>query len=177
MKTNWTRALGLSAGLLLATPWAHADTHAAAASSGSLPVSATVTASDCWIRQLPAPAPSGGFLRVFNAGEQAVALRGASSPDYGLVMLHETTESGGMSRMSMVHEITVPPKGERDFRPGSYHLMLEQPRAGLKVGDHVQVDFVLDNGEGVSVTCEVMSPRAMPGSSGMPGGTMDHGHG
>jgi len=167
MNRFFTYLGGLSAGLAFA---AAAGAHGAAAQGASSgPVSADVTASGCWIRQLPAPAPSGGFLVFHNAGGQAAALTGASSPDYGEVMMHQTTEENGMSRMSMVDQVAVPAGGDLAFKPGSYHLMLEQPRDGLKIGDQVRVDFALGNGQRVQASCEIKSPKAMPGMSGMSG--------
>ncbi len=130
-------------------------------SAAGLPVSATVTARNCWIRYLPAPTPSGGFLVVHNGGDHAVVLKGASSPDYGMVMLHQTTEENGQSKMSMIHEVSIPAGQDLELRPGSYHIMLEQPKEGLKVGDHVHVDFALGNGEGFAATCEVKPAKAM----------------
>jgi copper(I)-binding protein len=167
MNRFFTHLGGLSIGLVFA---ASAGAHGGVAHGASTaPVSTAVTASDCWIRQIPAPAPSGGFLVFHNAGDQAVSLTGASSPDYGEVMMHQTTEENGMSRMSMVDQVAVPAGGKLAFKPGSYHLMLEQPRDGLKIGDHVQVDFTLGDGQRVQASCEVKSPKAMPGMSGMSG--------
>lgn len=155
---------GLSASMLLATS-AWATNHGAAAVAADAPVSATVTASDCWIRQIPAPAPSGGFLVFHNTGAQ-VNLISAQSPDYAQVMIHQTTEENGMSKMSMVHQVALPAAGQLAFKPGSYHMMLEQARDGLKVGDHVQVNFALDNGQRVTAQCEVKPAKAMSGMSG-----------
>ncbi|MGB6243210.1 MAG: copper chaperone PCu(A)C [Castellaniella sp.] len=154
---------GLSAGLLLATSAWAADHGAAPAADA--PLSTTVKASACWIRQLPAPAPSGGFLVFQNTGDQ-VKLTGAHSPDYGHVMLHQTTEENGMSKMSMVHQVALPAAGQLEFKPGSYHMMLEQARDGLKVGDHVQVDFALDNGQRVTAQCELKPANTLPGKAG-----------
>lgn len=166
MKKSLTRTLGISAGLLLAvSASAWAQEHGAAQGAPAK-VSAAVTASDCWIRLIPSPAPSGGFFVAHNAGSEDAVLTGAHSPDYGMIMLHETTESGGMSKMSMVHKVAIPAGKDLAFKPGGYHLMLEQPRAGLKVGDSVRVDFTLANGEGFSATCEVKSPKAMSGMGG-----------
>ncbi|KAB0622180.1 copper chaperone PCu(A)C [Castellaniella defragrans] len=168
MKKTLTRTLGISAGLLLAaSAWGHGQqpAHGAPAATPAK-TSATVTASDCWIRLIPAPAPSGGFFVAHNTGAEDAVLTGAHSPDYGMVMLHETTESGGMSKMAMVHQVNIPAGKGLVFKPGSYHLMLEQPREGLKVGDSVRVDFTLANGEGFSTTCEVKSPKAMSGAGG-----------
>jgi len=175
MKPSFSRTLGVAAAsaLLLAgsAAWAHSHgdahgashggAHGAMESAAGLPASATVSARDCWIRQLPAPTPSGGFLVVHNGGDQPAVLKGVSSPDYGMVMLHQTTEENGLSKMSMVHEVSIPAGQDLDLRPGSYHIMLEQPRDGLKIGDRVRVDFALGNGEGFAATCEVKPAKAM----------------
>jgi copper(I)-binding protein len=131
-------------------------------------VARDLSASACWIRQLPAPAPSGGFLVIHNAGHAPAILKSVQSPDYGQAMMHQTTESGGMSSMSMVHDLAVPAGGDLAFQPGHYHLMLEKPRAGLKVGDTVQMWFVLADGRRFSAACQVKPANAM--SAGSPSG-------
>lgn len=168
MRRIFTHGLALSAALLLSTPvWAAEHNHAGqSAQAASLPDSTTVTASACWIRQLPVPAPSGGFLIFHNAGAQAIAVTQAHSPDYGQVMMHQTTEENGMSRMSMVHQVAVPADGDLAFKPGSYHLMLEQPRQGLQVGDQARINFVLADGHRVTAHCEIRPAKAMSGTSG-----------
>lgn len=88
-------------------------------------------------------------------------MTGASSPDYGMVMLHQTTEEDGMAKMSMVHEFVIPAGEELAFKPGSYHVMLEQPARSLTVGEEVQLDLGLANGERVSATCEIKPPTAL----------------
>lgn len=128
-----------------------------------------VSASRCWIRQLPAPAPSGGFLLIHNSGASAAVLKSVHSPDYGQVMMHQTMESGGMSSMAPVQDLKVPAGGDLAFKPGSYHLMLEQPRAGLKVGDTAQMRFRLADGGEFSAACEVRPANAMSDMPGMSG--------
>jgi copper(I)-binding protein len=167
-------ALGLlAAAALAASAWGHGnmDHGAAATSTAAGPVSA----SQCWIRQLPAPAPSGGFLVIHNSGTSDEVLESVRSPDYGQVMMHQTTESGGMSAMSPVHDLKVPAGGDVAFKPGSYHLMLEQPRVGLKVGDTVQMHFRLAGGGEFSAACEVRPANAMPDMQSMSGMKGMHG--
>lgn len=88
-------------------------------------------------------------------------MKGASSPDYGMVMVHQTTEDQGMSKMSMVHEVVIPAGQELAFKPGSYHVMLEQPVRPIAVGEHVQLDLALADGERVSASCEVKPATAL----------------
>src|SRR3546814_17812154 len=94
--------------------------------AAALPQSATVTASQCWIRMLPAPAPSGGFLVVHNSGDQDVVVTGASSPDYGMVMVHQTTEENGMSTMSMVDKVVLPAGGDTELETGGQTVSQER---------------------------------------------------
>ena len=129
--------------------------------AGALPASTSVTASQCWIRGLPAPAPSGGFLIVHNAGDQDAVLTGASSPDYGMVMVHQTTEKDGMSRMSMVDQVVIPAGKDLELKPGSYHVMLEQAKSSVAPGATVRLDLALASGQRVSTDCEVRPPTAM----------------
>ncbi|UYO94454.1 copper chaperone PCu(A)C [Pollutimonas sp. M17] len=117
--------------------------------------SSTLSVSACWIRSLPAPAPSAGYFLVKNTGSQPAKLQSASSPTYGMVMLHQTTQHEGMSKMSETHDIAIPAGGELEFKPGGYHAMLEKPSAAPAVGSHVSMDFLFDTGEKASAQCEV----------------------
>lgn len=128
----------------------------------AMPVSDTVKASGCWIRQMPAPAPSGGFLVFHNSGQQDAVITGLAAPDYGMVMMHETTEKDGMSRMSMVDTVVLPAGASFEFKPGGHHLMLEKGRAGMQPGDHAKVHFALQDGSSVVTDCELKSPKDMP---------------
>lgn len=170
LRWRCTAASGLLAGLPLVVAACLLGTTAYAQAQDS--AASAVTASGCWIRQLPANLPSGGFLTLHNSGDKAVVLQGASSADYGHVMMHQTTESDGVSRMSEVHEITLQPGQTFEFRPGGHHLMLEEPRAGLKVGDTIQVVFETREGQRFNASCEIKPATAMPGK--MQRHQMDH---
>ncbi|MGB6103797.1 MAG: copper chaperone PCu(A)C [Pusillimonas sp.] len=117
--------------------------------------SESIQVSACWIRSLPAPAPSAGYFLVKNAGGKDVKLQGAVSPTYGMVMLHQTTNHDGMSRMSETHDIVIPAAGELEFKPGGYHAMLEQAQTAPAIGDQVAIEFLFDTGEKASAQCEV----------------------
>jgi copper(I)-binding protein len=138
-----------------------AAAHAPATNSQAV-ISDTLSVSACWIRSLPAPTPSAGYFVVKNAGAASVKLQGASSPSYGMVMLHQTTNEGGMSRMSTTHEIDISAGGELEFKPGGYHAMLEKPVQVPAVGTQVPFEFFFDNGEKATAMCEVKSARTLP---------------
>lgn len=127
--------------------------HAQAAANAK--TSSTLSVSACWIRSLPAPAPSAGYFLVKNTGSKPAKLQSASSGTYGMVMLHQTTQQDGMSKMSETHDIVIPAGGQLEFKPGSYHAMLEKPSAVPAVGSSVSMDFLFDTGEKASAQCEV----------------------
>lgn len=132
-----------------------------------------VSASDCWVRLLPAAVPSGGFLKLTNTADKPAMVTSVSSPAYAEVMMHQTTETDGISKMSMVDELTIPAGGSLALEPGSYHLMLEKPSATLAVGDSITLEFTLSSGQSFTTECELKSPKSMPGMMH----DHDHGHG
>ena len=112
-----------------------------------------VTVSDAWFRFLPAGLPAGGYFTAHNTGKTDLAITGAQSAGCGMLMLHMSSDKGGMSGMDMVDKVTLPPGGLVKFAPGGYHLMCEQPK--LKIGAKAPVAFTLSNGTTVVVAFQV----------------------
>ncbi len=157
MKHTLMASMLISVGLLASTASvAQSQSTQATASAGQ------ITLSDCWIRQMPAPTPSGGFFLAHNGTDQELSLSHVKSADYGMIMLHQTTHEDGISKMSEVENVAIPAGGDLAFKPGSYHIMLEEPRAGLEPGGQAQLEFFFSNGQSVSATCELKSPKDMP---------------
>jgi periplasmic copper chaperone A len=118
---------------------------------------ASVSVSDCWIRLLPGNLPSGAYFKAVNSGDKAVDLVGVESAAYGMAMLHQTQSAGSTSTMVMVDKAPVPAHGTLTFAPGGYHVMLEQPKAPLKVGTQTPLTFSFSDGEKVTASCAVKS--------------------
>src|SRR5690606_12179334 len=137
------------------TQHGHAAMQGMQAQAEQAKLSETLQVSSCWIRSLPAPAPSAGYFLVKNSGTHDVKLRGAVPPTYGMIMLHQTTQHEGMSKMSETHDVVIPAAGELEFKPGGYHAMLEQAKTAPAIGDQVTIDFLFDTGEKASAQCEV----------------------
>ncbi len=120
-----------------------------------------VRVDDCWIRLLPNVAPSGGFFVLHNEDKsEPVVLKGLETDAFGMTMLHETTEKNGMSAMGMVPDVTVEPGQSLEFKPGSYHAMLEKPAGTLKAGEQITVNFILGTGKKLPVQCTLKSVTA-----------------
>ncbi|MHB8912595.1 MAG: copper chaperone PCu(A)C [Lysobacter sp.] len=101
-----------------------------------------------WVRLPPVAMPMmAGFGRIENRCARPVTIVGVSSPAFGDVSLHETRIVAGVSRMRALPELRIAPDGAATLKPGGMHLMLMQPRAPLKAGSRVVVEFALQDGE------------------------------
>ena len=162
--------LALTVALTTSTAMAHEGHHHHAspqpAGHASSPASAHaapldgVSVQDCWIRNMPAGLPSGGYFVVRNSSAQAVELAGLSSPAYGMTMLHQTVTQDGMARMQHADSIEVPAAGELEFKPGGYHAMLEQPTLELAVGSKVPMTFIFGSAGQLVTECALRAPAA-----------------
>ena len=110
-----------------------------------------VHASHAWIRVLPGNLPAGAYLILRNDGDRPVALTGASSPAYGETMLHESSNTGGTSRMTMVDALPIPAHGTQALQPGAYHLMLIDAKHPVHPGDSVRITLKFGDGSTLPV--------------------------
>ncbi len=106
-----------------------------------------------WFRALPGKLPAGGYFTAQNNGRRDVAITGASSDACGMLMIHQSSNKGGMSSMDMVERVNVPAGGKIAFVPGGYHLMCDGPK--MKLGSKVPVVLHLSDGNSVAVAFEV----------------------
>jgi copper(I)-binding protein len=106
-----------------------------------------------WFRALPGKLPAGGYFTAQNNSGREVAITGVQSGACGMLMMHQSSNKGGMSGMDMVEKVAVPPGGAVKFTPGSYHLMCVQPK--MKIGAKAPVSFSLSNGTTVVVAFQV----------------------
>jgi periplasmic copper chaperone A len=93
-----------------------------------------VAVTDGRMQVLIASRPAAGYFTVHNNGAQSLSLVGAQAPDCSSVMLHHSSEQGGMARMEMIDSVLVPPHGSVSFQPGGYHLMCMDPSGALLTG-------------------------------------------
>jgi periplasmic copper chaperone A len=120
-----------------------------------------VTANDAWIRLLPAKLPAGGYVTLHNTGSSVATLIAAHSAAYASVMLHHSSVgSGGMSSMSAVGQLPIPPQGTVTLAPAGYHLMLEQVTRVLKPGDNVDITLDFADGSHLPVHFQVRPANA-----------------
>ena len=112
-----------------------------------------------WIRLVPGGVSmQAGFGRIDNRCPMPATIVSASSPAYASVELHESKTVGGVSRMRAVPELRIAPDGAAVLQPGGLHLMLMQPRAALKPGSRVVIEFKLKDGRALLGEFEVRKP-------------------
>lgn len=124
------------------------------------PASLPVQVEHAWIRWLPAKLPAAGYAVISNEGDDTLRLTGASSPDYGMVMLHHSRLAQGDSTMEMVDHLDIPAHGSAKLAPGGYHLMLSQPTHTIKPGDHVKMTLEFAGGTKLQADFPVLPANA-----------------
>lgn len=132
---------------------------AAAALAGAGPAWASdVSVTDAWFRALPAGLPAGGYFSLQNRSAEPVSLVGAKSPACGMLMLHKSTVSGGVSRMEDVPIVRIPAGGTIAFAPGGFHLMCMNPTSALTPGGFVPVTLMFVDRSEVQANFTVKGP-------------------
>jgi periplasmic copper chaperone A len=131
------------AGLVLATP----------------AFAANVQVSNAWFRSLPAKVPAGGYFTLHNSGTAEIALTGAQTPVCSMLMLHKSSESGGMSSMDDVASVPVAPGGKITFAPGGYHLMCMDPSPAMVPGGTVAVTLRFSDGSRITTNFAVRNAQ------------------
>lgn len=112
-----------------------------------------------WVRLPPAAMPMmAGFGRIANPCPMPVVIVSASSPAFGEVSIHETRNVDGVNRMREVEQLRIAPDDSATLNPGGLHLMLMQPRAPLKEGSKVVVNFKLQDGREILSELVVRKP-------------------
>ncbi|HZZ59744.1 MAG TPA: copper chaperone PCu(A)C [Roseiarcus sp.] len=110
---------------------------------------------DPWMRFIMPSRPAAGYFTLTNATPESRTLVGASSPACGALMLHQTVHKGGVDKMAMVKDISVPAHGSVTFAPGSYHLMCMSPSPQMIPGHSVAVTLRFADGGEISASFSV----------------------
>ncbi len=121
----------------------------------------SISAQDAQLRWLPNELPAAGYVTLINHSDKSVDLMAVESPDYQMVMLHQTVSTGTTQKMHMVDTLTIPARSQIKIEPGGYHVMLEKPKRAIQPGGIVQVRFHFSNGEKLDTPFPVKSPAAV----------------
>ncbi|HEX5487901.1 MAG TPA: copper chaperone PCu(A)C [Rhodanobacteraceae bacterium] len=131
-----------------------------AAAIAAAPSPPGVHVKNPWIRWLPANLPAAGYAEIVNDGDATARLVGASSPDYGSVMLHRSRLAQGDSTMEHVDHLDIPAHGSVTLSPGGYHLMLMHAKRPIKPGDSLKMTLDFAGGATLQVDFSVLPANA-----------------
>ena len=116
----------------------------------------SVLASKVWIRQSP-PGVSvmAGYFTLQDLTDKPLDLKSVTSPDFASVEMHRSFVKDNQEQMEPVPGITLPAHGSVEFKPGSYHLMLMQPKKNLFAGDNVTLTLAFSDGSELTLLAPV----------------------
>lgn len=111
---------------------------------------------NAWVRPAKAGGETGGYFTIVNHTKSAVTLQAVQS-DWGDASIHETIveNHGAMAKMKPVSSLEIPAKGQLEFKPGSYHVMIENLKRDLGPGEHVALSIRLGDGTSLPTTAVV----------------------
>ncbi|PTW91417.1 hypothetical protein C8A06_1140 [Microbacteriaceae bacterium MWH-Ta3] len=114
---------------------------------------ATVTATDAWMKAVPADAMmTGAFMTLTNSTDADITVDRAYSDLAGIVELHEMAMVDGEMIMRKAESPIVIPAGESfDFAPGGFHFMFMGLEGAIDPGTTVALTIVLSDGSEVIV--------------------------
>lgn len=116
----------------------------------------SVTVADAWIRPAGAGATTAAYLTITNAGPAADTLLAVHCTIAGSAMLHQTsTDASGMTGMSMVDSLPVPPGGSVSLQPGGMHVMLTDLTRPILAGEKIEIELVFEHAGTIRVPAPV----------------------
>jgi copper(I)-binding protein len=133
----------------------------------------TVTIDHPWSRPTPPGVPMGvGYMAITNHSDNAITFISATTPRAESVSLHEsTTTDGTMSMRPLKDGLTIPAGKTVEFKPHSYHLMLEKLDGALKEGEDVPLTISFEGADSMDVMLKV---EPLDGDMKMEKHGMDH---
>jgi len=129
-------------------------------------VDAQVTVSDAWVRAtVPAQRATAAFMQI--VATDGARLISASSPVAGTTEIHEMAMVDGVMKMRAIPGLDLPAGKTVVLSPGSYHVMLLDLKAPIRVGDAVPLSLVFESPDKRRTTMELKAPvRALTDASG-----------
>ncbi len=104
--------------------------------------------SDYWLQAAPPNAKvMAAYGTLINTTNKDMVLVDAYSPAFDMTMIHQTKIIDGIAKMIHQDEIVIKPQEKLTFKPGSYHIMLMQPKFKIIKGDAIKINLIYKNGD------------------------------
>lgn len=119
------------------------------------------------------PIPEQAALRfvIVNGTTEDDVLQSVSTEVAAATSIHESSIDGGMARMTPRDSVPVVAGARVTFAPGGLHVMLEDLKQPLAVGDTFPVTLHFEHAGDVEVTAEVVEPGSVTADD------LEHAHG
>ncbi|HKT53467.1 MAG TPA: copper chaperone PCu(A)C [Caulobacteraceae bacterium] len=129
-----------------------------------------ITISNRMVRASIGQSPnSAAYVMIANSGPAPEALVSASCACAAKVEIHRTMVTRGVVSMPPVGPVTIPAHGQVSFRPGGYHLMLEDLKEPLKDGGEQNITLVFRHAGPITAAFHIRSRINADGGPSMAG--------
>lgn len=99
------------------------------------------------------------YMTISNNGNTAERLIAASATDAVVTTLHETQNNNGVMLMLPARDgFEIPARGKVELTPTGKHVMLENVKRQLKVGDTTAIVLKFQSGKEIALTLPVHEP-------------------
>ncbi len=124
--------------------------------------SSKIVVEGAWARaSIGTNRPGASYMTVRNTGVDPVVLIGLETPLAMMPTIHETkTKANGVSSMSLVGDIVIPPGGAVSLKPGGLHAMLMQLQTPMVKGESFLLTLTFADGGSVAVDVPILSISA-----------------
>jgi len=121
----------------------------------------TISVEQPWARAtILKSRPAAAYLTLRNTGAEADRLLSVTSPVAGSVVIHATTMTEGVVKMSPEHSPLVEPGKSIAFRPGERHLMMTDLKDALRKGESFPLTLRFEKAGSIEITVPIYSPGA-----------------
>lgn len=112
---------------------------------------------DAWARSAAQGDNGAVYFVIHNYSAEDDSLIGASSDVADSVEVHESSMTGNVMEMHMVHNILLAPGEDIEFAPGGLHLMLVNLKQDLEIGGTVGIILHFENHPDLAVSIDIKS--------------------
>jgi copper(I)-binding protein len=120
----------------------------------------TVSLTNPTFRVIPG-VPAAGYFTIHNHTNVPIVLMGVRSPGCRSIMLHKSSDMGGMSRMDMVSSVTIASEQRLSFETGGYHLMCMNPSPSMLTDKTVPVTLQFDGNHSLTTNFYLTDARGI----------------
>lgn len=121
-----------------------------------------IAVTDAWARApLLAGRPAAVYFVIENKGE-ADRLVDVTTDAAGRSEIHTHRHENGVMKMRKLPGLDIPAGAKVTFEPRGHHVMLFEPRSGLREGAEIQVTLVFEHAGEITVTAPVHGMKTKP---------------